>query len=296
MRHIFSVLIFIGLATQVSAEPIKVASLSTVLTDIARNVGGDRVEILEIIKPGSDPHLYEPTPGDIKKISSVQIVLASGLGFEPYLDKLRSSVEKSGVAFVVAGSVLKPITWAEEDHHDHSHSHDAADPHWWHSIANVEAVTLQLRDAFIAVDPDGRSDFQANAKAFEDKLKGLAKWTRLQLAVLPKSQRILVTSHDALGYFARDYGFQVLPVQGISTSDQPSSQKVRNLIQEIKSLGVKAIFAENIENPKVLQQITVETGANLGGTLYADGLGIGDAGTYIGMMRSNVTTIVGALQ
>jgi zinc/manganese transport system substrate-binding protein len=146
------------------------------------------------------------------------------------------------------------------------------------------------------VDPDGRSDFQANAKAFQDKLKGLAKWTRLQLAGLPKSQRILVTSHDALGYFARDYGFQVLPVQGISTSDQPSSQKVRNLIKEIKSLGVKAIFAENIENPKVLQQITVETGANLGGMLYADGLGIGDAGTYIGMMRSNVTTIVGALQ
>ena len=94
MRPFFLVLIFIGLATQVSAEPIKVASLSTVLTDIARNVGGDRVEILEIIKPGSDPHLYEPTPGDIKKISSVQIVLASGLGFEPYLDKLRSSVEK----------------------------------------------------------------------------------------------------------------------------------------------------------------------------------------------------------
>ena len=296
MRLFFSVMIFIGLAPWVSAEPIRVASLSTVLSDIARNVGGDRVEVSEIIKPGSDPHLYEPTPGDIKKISSVQIVLASGLGFEPYLDKLRSSVQKSGVTFVVAGSAVKPIACAEEDHHDHSHSHDAADPHWWHSIANVEAVTLQLRDAFIAVDPDGRSDFQANAKAFEDKLKGLAKWTRLQLAVLPKSQRILVTSHDALGYFARDYGFQVLPVQGISTSDQPSSQKVRNLIQEIKSLGVKAIFAENIENPKVLQQITVETGANLGGTLYADGLGIGDAGTYIGMMRSNVTTIVGALQ
>ena len=296
MRLFFLVLIFIGVATGVSAEPIKVASLSTVLSDIARNVGGDRVEVSEIIKPGSDPHLYEPTPGDIKKISNVQIVLASGLGFEPYLDKLRSSVEKSGVEFVVAGSAVKPIACEEENHHDNSHSHDAADPHWWHSITNVEAVTLQLQDAFIAVDPDGRSDFQANAKAFEDKLKGLAKWTRMQLAVLPKSQRILVTSHDALGYFARDYGFQVLPVQGISTSDQPSSQKVRNLIQEIKALGVKAIFAENIENPKVLQQITVETGANLGGMLYADGLGIGDAGTYIGMMRSNVTTIVGALQ
>ena len=296
MLQIFSILIFIGFVTGAFAEPVKVASLSTVLTDIARNVGGDRVEVREIIKPGSDPHLYEPTPGDIKKISNVQIVLASGLGFEPYLDKLRSSVQKSGVTFVVAESAVKPLACAEEDHHDHNHSHGASDPHWWHSIANVESVTLQLRGAFIAVDPDGRAHFEANAKAFEAKLKVLAKWTRLQLAALPKSKRILVTSHDALGYFARDYGFQVLPVQGISTSDQPSSQKVRNLIQEIKALGVKAIFAENIENPKVLQQITIETGANLGGTLYADGLGVGEAGTYIGMMRSNVTTIVGALQ
>jgi zinc/manganese transport system substrate-binding protein len=296
MRHIFSVLIFIGLATAVWAEPIKVASLSTVLSDIARNVGGNRVEVREIIKQGSDPHLYEPTPGDIKKISNVQIVLASGLGFEPYLDKLRSSVEKSGVQFVVAGSAVKPIACMEVDHHDHSHADNATDPHWWHSIANVEAVTLQVRDAFIAADPAGRTEFEANAKAFDDKLKSLSKWVRLELAGLPKSKRILVTSHDALGYFAKDYGFEILPVQGISTADQPSSQKVRHLIQEIKDRKVKAIFAENIENPKVLRQITIESGANLGGTLYADGLGSGDAGTYLGMMRCNVTTIVGALQ
>lgn len=294
MRQFFSILIFVGLATLVQAEPLKVASLSTVLADIARNVGGDRVDVREIIKPGTDPHLYEPTPGDIKKISNVQMVLASGLGFEPYLDKLRSSLEKSGVIFVVAGSAVKPIACMEEDHHDHGHA--STDPHWWHSIANVEAVTMQIRDAFIAADPAGTATFETNAKAFEEKLEALSKWVRIQLAALPKSKRILVTSHDALGYFAKDNGFEILPVQGISTSDQPSSRKVRHLIQEIKDRQVKAIFAENIENPKVLRQITMETGATLGGTLYADGLGTGDAGTYLGMMRSNVTTIVGALQ
>ncbi len=164
------------------------------------------------------------------------------------------------------------------------------------SLSTVLAVTLQIRDAFITADPAGTATFEANAKSFEDKLKALSKWVRLQLAALPKSKRILVTSHDALGYFAKDYDFEILPVQGISTSDQPSSRKVRQLIQEIKDRQVKAIFAENIENPKVLRQITIETGATLGGTLYADGLGTGDAGTYLGMMRSNVTTIVGALQ
>jgi len=293
-----------------TAAPLKVASLSTVLTDIAENVGGDRVEVTSIVKPGMDPHLYEPTPGDIKKISNARIVLASGLGFEGYLDNLKSGVG-TGPVFVVAGDAIKPIYVDEADAHDegegedhghHHHSHTAdnggkyPDPHWWHSIRNVEAVTRQIRDAFIAADPEGRAVYEANARAFDKKLTDLSKWVRLQLANLPKDKRILVTSHDALGYFAQDYGFEVHPVQGISTSDQPSSKKVRELVRDIKEESVKAIFAENIENPKVLQQITQETGAKLGGTLYADGLGAGDAGTYDGMMRHNVTTIVTALQ
>jgi zinc/manganese transport system substrate-binding protein len=281
------------------AQPIKVATLSSVLADIARNVGGDRVEVLEIVKPGTDPHLFDPSPGDIKKISTARIVLASGLGFETYLDKLRSSVGK--VEFVVAGDVVKPILSEAKDecqdgHHHHSHGDKVTDPHWWHSISNVELVTRRIRDAFIAADPEGRSNYEANYKAYDAKLAVLSKWVRLQLARLPKNKRILVTSHDALGYFAKDHGFEVLPVQGISTSDQPSSQKVRNLIQQIKDNQVKAIFAENIENPKVLQQITKETGAKIGGTLYADGLGHGVASTYDGMVRANVTAIVEALK
>ncbi len=294
---------FAALFAPAQAAPVKVASLSTVLSDIAKNVGGERVEVLEIVKPGIDPHIYEPTPGDVRAIAGAQIVLASGLGFEGYLDKLRSSVGTKP-RFVVAGDVIKPILIDEDDHdhhdHDHGHVHTAdgkvPDPHWWHSIKNVETVTRQIRDALIAVDPDGRATYESNAAAFDKKLEALSKWTRVELAKLPKQKRVLVTSHDALGYFARDYGFEVLPVQGISTTDQPSSQKVRKLIESIKDEGVKAIFAENIENPKVLQQITKETGAKLGGVLYADGLGTGDAGTYEGMMRHNVTTIVSALQ
>jgi len=288
----------------VMAEPVRVASLSTVLTDITRNVGGDRVEITEIVKAGTDPHLYEPTPGDIRKISEARLVLASGLGFESYLDKLRSSVGK-GPRFVVAGEVVKPLFVEEsactEDHdHAHEHVHGAdgkiADPHWWHSIRNVKAATAEIKKQLIAIDPAGKESYEKNAKAFDEKLDDLARWVRVQISSLPKARRILVTSHDALGYFAADYGFTVRPVQGISTADQPSSQKVRALIEEIKADGVKAIFAENIENPKVLQQITKETGASLGGTLYADGLGSEDAGTYDGMMRHNVSTIISALK
>lgn len=283
-----------------AAAPLAVPSLSTVLSDVARNVGGDRVEVVEIVKAGVDPHLFEPTPGDVAKVSKAAIVLASGLGFESYLEKLRTAVG-NGPVFFVAGDSVRPMTLEEsacDEHHDHHNHHGGptADPHWWHSVANVQAVASAMAAAFAKADPAGRDVYLANAAAFNKRLAELAKWSRLQIAALPKNKRVLVTSHDALGYFARDYGFEIEAVQGISTSDQPSSQKVRELIDRIRQRGVKAVFAENIENPKVLEQITQETGAKTGGRLYADGLGTGDAGTYEGMIRHNVTTIVAALK
>lgn len=284
-----------------AADKLPVASLSTVLTDIAENVGGDKVQVTNIIKPGIDPHEFQPSPGDIKTLSKAKIILASGLGFESYLDKLKSSVG-STPTFVVVGESIKPIM-VDEDHEGHDHGHDHShgaggkmpDPHWWHSIANAKIATRVIRDAFIAADPSGEAVFQANAKAYMAKLDALAKWAKVEIARLPKDRRVLVTSHDALGYFARDYGFEVHPVEGISTGDQPSSKKVRELIEETKEEGVKAIFAENIENPKVIGEITKETGAKLGGTLYADGLGASEANTYESMMRHNIETIVKGL-
>jgi zinc/manganese transport system substrate-binding protein len=300
MNRLLIATVFLAWTTFAQAEPLRVASLSTVMADLARDIGAERVEVTEIVKPGVDPHIYEPTPGDRKTIAKSQILLASGLGFEGYLDKLRPSLEKAGVRLVVGGDVVKPIEGACDEHeghdHSHSHSHGSTDPHWWHSISNVQAVAAQICDAFVAADPAGKATYEANAKNLQTRLTALSKWVRLQLAALPKANRVLVTSHDALGYFAKDNGFEIFAVQGISTSDQPSSQKVKRLIGEIKDRKVKAIFAENIENPKVLEQITNETGAKPGGVLYADGLGSGSAGTYEGMMKSNVSTIVEALK
>lgn len=287
------------LAISARAEVLRVASLSTVMADLARDIGGERVEVVEIVKPGMDPHIFEPSPGDYKTIANSRILLASGLGFEGYLEKLRPVLEKSGVRLVVGGEVVQPIEGACEGHdhsEEHGHHHGTQDPHWWQSVTNVQLVAHQIRNAFIEVDPAGRETYMKNSAMLDARLGDLAKWVRLQIVKLPKKNRVLVTSHDALGYFAKDYGFEILPVQGISTSDQPSSQKVRDLIGRIQERGVKAIFAESIENPKVLGQITSETGAKPGGVIYADGLGSGEAGTYEGMMRHNVTTIVEALK
>lgn len=300
MNRVLIFFSFLTLGSFVQAGTLRVASLSTVMADLAREVGGDRVEVIEIVKAGVDPHIYEPTPGDRKTIAKSQILLASGLGFEGYLDNLRPGLEKNGVRLVVGGDVVKPLQAVcngESTHdHSHSHSHGATDPHWWHSIPNVQAVAIQICDAFAKADPEGIATYEANAKDLNARLAALSKWVRLQLANLPKANRVLVTSHEALGYFARDNGFEIFTVQGISTSDQPSSQNVKRLIEEIKARKVKAIFAENIENPKVLEQITNETGAKLGGVLYADGLGSGPAATYEGMMKTNVSVIVEALK
>jgi len=297
-----ALLILSGLPSVVGAEKLTVASLNTVLTDIAKNVGGDKIEITAIVKPGVDPHGYEPSPDDIRKISNSQIVLASGLGFETYLNKLRQSVG-SKPTFVVAGEAVKPLMGFEEGDHDHGaadHEHkdpsNTPDPHWFHSIRNVKVVTNQIRDAFSKADPANEATYFSNAAAYQAQLDQLSKWVKLELAKLPKSARVLITSHDALGYFARDNGFRVLPVAGFSTSDQPSSKRVAALIQEIRDTKAKAIFAENIENPKILVEITKETGTKLGGAIYADGLGDREANTFDSMMRYNVSTIVKALQ
>ncbi len=300
MRFAFTFFLLGWASLTHAGDKLTVASLSTVLTDIAQNVGGDRVEVTDIIKPGIDPHDFQPSPGDIKKLSDAQVILGSGLGFEGYLDKLRASVGR-GPVFVVVGDSIKPIM-VDEDHagHDHGHSNGEhgkmADPHWWHSIANAKVATRVIRDAFVAADPSDKAVFEANAKVYLAKLDELAKWAKIEIARLPKDRRVLVTSHDALGYFARDYGFEIHPVEGVSTGDQPSSKRIRELIAEIKAEGVKAIFAENIENPKVLGEITKETGARLGGTLYADGLGTTEADTYDAMIRHNVQSIVKALE
>lgn len=287
----------LGLLSAAVGAPLRVASLNTVMADLAREVGGGRVDVVEVVGPGVDPHLYEPTPGDLREMSGAVLVLAGGLGFEGYLDNLRSGL--GGTRFVVGGEMVETVEGGAcegHDHGDHVHGHGHVDPHWWHSVGNARRVAAGLRDAFIAADPEGRGAYEANWRDLDGRLERLGKWVRLQVAKVPRERRVLVTSHDALGYFAVEHGFEVMAVRGISTADQPSSRRVKELIGAIRSSGTRAIFVENIENPRVLEQIIAESGARRAGVLVADGLGAGEASTYEGMMRSNVTTIVEALR
>lgn len=274
-----------------AAEKIRVSTFSTILTEIAEQVGGDRVAVTGHVKPGVDPHEYEPSPGDLKLVAEADLVLLAAGHMEGYVGKLKSGATTKGRVAEV-GKGFATLRMKSED--DPAKSVD--DPHWWHSIECMQRATRVVRDELATVSPDDRTRFEKNAENYVAKLVSLGKWVRAELAKLPRDKRKLVTSHDAFQYFARENGFTIYAIEGISSTDQPSSQRVAEIISIIKAQHVKAIFAESIENPKVLQEITRETGAIVGGKLYADGLGEEDAATFDGMYRHNVTTIVNALK
>jgi zinc/manganese transport system substrate-binding protein len=267
---------------------LRVASLSTITTDIAKNVGGDKVTVIPIIKPGIDPHEFDPSPMDIKLVEQANLVLITGKGIEGYLTKLEEAAGGKG-KFVDTGAAF-PSLKMEED------GKTVEDPHWWHSIENMEKATGVVEKAFVAADPVNKAVYEKNAAAYVVRLNELEQWATQEIATLPRDKRKLVTSHDAFQYFAREFGFKIYAIEGVSTDDEPSSKKISDLIDTIKSEGVKAVFFESIENPKVISEITKETGAKVGGELYADGLGDKVATTYPDMMKYNITTIVGGLK
>lgn len=275
-----------------AADRIRVSSFSTILTEVAQQIGGDRVAVTAHVKPGIDPHEFEPKPADLKTVGDSQLVLLSAKHMEGYVNKLREATGGKG-SFLEVGDGFASLKM-EADHDGHSHSEE--DPHWWHSVGNVQKATKIVRDALVKISPADAGVFKANADQYLTRLDALQKWTKAKLAELPRNKRKLVTSHDAFQYFAKENGFTIYAIEGVSSSDQPSSQRVADLIKTVKEQGVKAVFAESIENPKVLKEITRETGAVIGGELYADGLGEGDAATFEGMYKHNVATIVDALK
>jgi zinc/manganese transport system substrate-binding protein len=267
---------------------LNVASLSTVTTDLAKQIGGNHVTVEGIIKADIDPHEFEPTPSDVKKVADANLVLLTGKGMEGYLLKLEEAAGGSA-KFVNVSKDIASLTMTEQ-------GKKVEDPHWWHSVENMKRATSVVAEAFEKADPANAVSYDKNASAYLAKLDELQRWIRVKLASLPHDRRKLVTSHDALGYFARDYGFTIYPVKGASTAEDPSSQHVKEIIGVIRDQGVKAVFFETIENPRAVQQIANETGAKAGGTLYSDALGETDGNTYDAMIRHNVSSIVEGLK
>ena len=287
---------------------LQVVASFSILGDLVENVGGEAVEVTTLIGPGVDAHTYDPAPADLVVLAEAGVVFENGLGFEPWLDQFFASAQPPGARIIVtegitpreAGEGEDTTEGEEQPAEDAGHEHGQYDPHVWHDVANVIVMVGNIRDALAAADPARAELYEANAAAYIDELKALDASIREQVATLPAERRKLVTSHDTFGYFADAYGFEVLgtALGSLSTeAGDPSARDIATLITEIEEAGVPAIFAENVANPDLMESIAAEAGVELAPPLYTDALGPpGSPGeTYIGMMQSNVTTIVDAL-
>jgi zinc/manganese transport system substrate-binding protein len=283
-------------AAAAAQDKVKVVATFTILADIVRNVGGDRVEVVSLVGPNGDAHVYAPTPGDARTIGSAQLVVVNGLGFEGWIARL-AAANKGKVPMVVASNGVKPRSHGAAHGPGHRQSKGHADPHAWQSVGNVKTYAANIRDALIAVDPAGKAVYEAATVRYVDQLAVLDREIRDTLARIPQDRRRVITSHDFFGYFAQAYGVTFIAVRGLSTESQPSARDMARIIAQVKAQQVAAVFLENITDQRLMQRIAEETGARIGGRLISDALtGPGDvAPTYADLMRHNARQLAAAL-
>jgi zinc/manganese transport system substrate-binding protein len=300
-----------------SADKLKAVASFSILGDMVRQVGGDRVEVVTLVPPDSDAHVFDPTPADAKMLAGAEIFFVNGLGFEGWMERLEKSSGFKGKV-VVASTGVKPLTMSEEEGHHHGdadaaeeHEHeehakgedhneegeDVTDPHAWQDLANGKLYIANIRDGLIAADPEGKATYEANAAKYLDAIAKEDTVVRAALATLSEGRRKIITSHDAFGYFGAAYGLEIIAPEGVSTESEASAQDVAKIIRQIKEEKIPAVFLENVTDHRLLDQIARETGAKIGGTLYSDALSgpDGPAPTYLDMFRHNVGTLTAAL-
>ncbi|VXC36920.1 metal ABC transporter substrate-binding protein [Pseudomonas sp. 9Ag] len=289
MRYLFFVLtLWLPLSLH-AEEKLNVVTSFSILADLAQQVGGDRIELTNLVDADADAHVYEPSPDDAKALLRADLIVANGLGFEPWLERLLASSEPAGKRINASAGVVPLML--EKD------GEQVPDPHAWQSLTNAEIYVRNITKALVQLDPDNREDYEARRDAYLARLHALLKTADAQIASLPSSQRKVVTSHDAFGYLGQAWQLEFIAPQGLSTHDEPSAAEVAALIRQLRSEGVRAVFVENIRDPRLIEQIAEEAGAKVGGTLYSDALASeGPASTYLGMFEHNLDTLMAALK
>ncbi len=281
---------------QDNAARLKVVATFSILGDLARNVAGDRADVVTLVGSNSDIHVYTPTAADAQSVRSARLLIVNGLGLEGWLPRLiESSGSKASVVTASNGVVPRKIDAGEllSRHHEPG----SLDPHAWQSVGNAAIYVANIRDAMAAADPANADIYKANADAYLAILKRLDHDIRNAVAQIPPDRRKVISTHAAFGYFAAAYGITFLAPQGVSTDSEPSARDIAGLITQIKAEKIPAVFLENISDPRLIRQIAAESGAAVGGTLYSDSLtdADGEAPTYIELMGHNIKTIVSAL-
>jgi zinc/manganese transport system substrate-binding protein len=261
-----------------------VASFS-ILADFVKNVGGERVSVTSLVGPNGDVHVYAPAPADAKKIADAKLLVINGLGLEGWLPRLlQASGSKAPIVTATRG--IAPLKFGSD-----------ADPHAWQSVANAKIYVANIRDALRGADPADAAIFAGHADAYLAKLDALDREVREAIAQIPRERRKVISTHNAFGYFAAAYGIEFIAPLGVSTESEASARDIAGIISQIKAQKIPAVFLENISDPRLIERISAETGARVGGTLYSDSLTDekGPVPTYIELVRHNIKALTSAL-
>lgn len=313
-----------ALAAQAASEKIKVVATFSILADMAREVGGGHVDVAAIVGPNSDAHAFEPTPADVRELAQARVLVLNGLDFEGWLPRLLASSGFKGLQVLASDGVhvrrLDADNVAGEanaDDHDHDHAgehghgeahdhgghhHEHAagdvDPHAWQDLTNGAIYARNIAEGLAAADPRNAYYYRQRAEMYIQKMGKLDAEIKSSLKDIPPQRRVVITSHDAFGYFSDAYGIRFISVAGFSSAAEPSAADVARIIDRCRREHVAAIFIENMANTKVVQQIARETGVPTGGTLYSDALAPpGEpASTYLGMFSWNAGRLIRVLK
>ncbi|BCG26974.1 metal ABC transporter substrate-binding protein [Pseudomonas tohonis] len=271
-----------------AAEKARVVTTFSILADITREIGGDDIQLTNLVGADADAHVFEPAPTQVRAVLEADLVIANGLGFEPWLERLLANGEARGTRIDASKGVV-PMTVLEDDQR-------LVDPHAWQSLGNAEIYARNITQALVQLVPARAAAFEARRDSWLGRLGALRQSIAPRLMALPPERRRVLTSHDAFGYFAQEWRLQFLAAQGVSDAAEPSAAEVAGLIRQLRAEGVRAIFVENIRDARLVKQIAEEAGARVGGTLYSDALAAeGPASTYLGMYRQNVERLLQAL-
>jgi zinc/manganese transport system substrate-binding protein len=278
-------------------KPQIVASFS-ILADMASEVAPAGIEVSALVGPDADAHVFEPTPAHGRRLAQADLVIVNGMGFEGWIDRLiKVSGYKGTVVVATRGITPRKVGKHGGSHAGHQHSHGGSDPHAWQDLALARRYVANLAAGIGERWPEHRAEVQTRSADYSARIDALDRQVRDGLAPIPRAQRRVISSHDAFGYFGDAYGIDFLSPQGWSTNSEPSAASVARLIRQVRDQSVRALFVENISDPRLLERIASEAKVSVGGTLFSDALSApgGPADTYLKMMAHNARSLTAAL-
>jgi len=286
----------------VHAAKLNVVATTTMVTDLVKEVGGDRVKVVGLMGPGVDPHLYKPASGDVVKLQRAKVIFYSGLMLEGRMTDLFFRMSRTGkLVYAVTESI------PEKDRLEPPEFSGHWDPHVWGDPILWSRCVITVVDGLSKADPAGAAEYAKRGKLVVASYEAMRTWALERVSQVPKTQRILVTSHDAFNYFGKAFGFQVVAVQGLSTVSEAGLADIAKTVDFIKQKKIKAIFVESSVNPAAIERVSKDAGVKIGGELFSDACGkVGDiheahgekydVGTFVGMLKHNINTVVDALK